>query len=299
MSMPRNIVPRLRCFLSRPIAIAALLALTLLPARAAWASDSVEKQLKFDYLDKVLTLRHFYSGDHLKFRSDGTLEGNASIGIWTLDGQIEVEDVHLHGARLEIKGRRIHRTFDSQSNLRDELSSVENGREKWQKDLEKTLRHLKVEIEIELPNGGPSQQQVAAAIDAVFLSKSESLSDIVPSYWHDYLAKGEGKPQPSREPKRNAVFVIGHGVTPPRAHYDPEPEYSDEARRAKYNGTAVISLIVDSSGTPENLQIVRPLGLGLDEKAIAAVSTWKFDPSKKDGQPAAVSIMVEVDFRLY
>ena len=75
---------RLWYFPSRHIVVAALLALMLLP-RFAWASDNLEKQLRSDYLDKMLTLRHFYSGEHLKFRSDGTLNGYASTGPWTLD----------------------------------------------------------------------------------------------------------------------------------------------------------------------------------------------------------------------
>jgi hypothetical protein len=98
MSMPRNLPQRFRRFLSRPIAIAALLVLTLLPARSAWASDTVEKQLKSEYSDKVVTLRHFYSGEHLKFRPDGTLEGYASTGPWTLDGQAKYR-ISIYRAR--------------------------------------------------------------------------------------------------------------------------------------------------------------------------------------------------------
>jgi TonB family protein len=297
----KNMQQHLLHFLSRRNLIAALVALTLSPMPSAWADRSLEEQIKFDYLDKVLTLRHFYSGDHLRFRSDGTLQGDAPVGLWTMDGQIEVEDVHLHGARLEIKARRMHRTFDAQSNLQDQLSTVENGRDKWQKDLEKSLRRLKVEIEIELPNDTPGQKDIEAAINAVFLSKSEFMSDIVPSYWHDYLAKREGTPRTPPEPKKDTVYTIKPGgrVTAPRVHYNPDPEYSDEARKAKFQGTIVVSLIVDSSGAPKDLQIVKPLGLGLDEKAIAAVSAWTFEPAKKDGQPVAVAIAVEVDFRLY
>ena len=287
-------------FFSRWKVTAALLVVTLLSMRPAWAGD-LEKQVKFDYLEKVLTLRHFYSGEHLKFHSDGTLQGDAPVGLWTLDGQIEVEDVHLRGAWLVMKGRRIHRTFDAQSNLQDQLSTVENGRDKLQKDLEKALRRLKVEIEIELPNDTPSQKDIEAAIHAVFLSPSEFMSDIVPSYWHDYLAKREGRPQTPPQPKKDTLLAIkpGGGVSAPHVHFSPEPEFSEEARKAKYQGTTLISLVVDPSGAPRDLQIVRPLGLGLDEKAIAAVSTWKFDPARRDGQPVAVTIMVEVMFHLY
>ena len=140
MSMPRDIAPRFCYFLSRLTAIAALLALTLLPARFAWASDNIEKQLKSDYSDKVVTLRHFYSGDHLKFRPDSTLEGYASTGPWTLDGQIEVQEIHLQGAQLMIKGRRIHSIFDAQHNPQDELTTIGDHPDKQRKELEKYLR---------------------------------------------------------------------------------------------------------------------------------------------------------------
>lgn len=277
---------------------ALVLALTLLPIRTAWADRGFEAQIKFDYLDKVLTLRHFYSGDHLRFRSDGTLQGDAPLGPWTLDGQLEVEDVQLHGAHLLIKGRRIHRVFDAQHNPQDELSRVENGQDKQSKDREKALRHLKVEIEIELPNDKPDQKDISTAMHAVFVFGSESMLDVVPSYWHAYIAKQEGKPVP---PVKGPVYTFkpGGGMSPPHAIYQPDPEYSDEARKAKYQGTDVLSLIVDSSGAPRDLQIVIPLGLGLDEKAIEAVSAWKFDPAQKDGNPVSVLINVEVQFRLY
>jgi hypothetical protein len=98
-----NTIQRSAFRLLRRSAPAALLALTLLSMRTARADQGLEKQVKFDYLEKVLTLRHFYSGEHLKFRSDGTPQGNPQFGPWTLDGQIEVEDVHLRGAQVVIK----------------------------------------------------------------------------------------------------------------------------------------------------------------------------------------------------
>jgi TonB family protein len=89
------------------------------------------------------------------------------------------------------------------------------------------------------------------------------------------------------------------GVTAPRVTYKPEPEYSEEARKAKYQGTVVLGLIVDSSGRPRQLHVQRGLGMGLDEKALEAVRNWKFDPAEKDGKPVAVMISVEVEFRLF
>src|SRR4051812_25432081 len=89
------------------------------------------------------------------------------------------------------------------------------------------------------------------------------------------------------------------GVTAPRAIYKPDPEYSEEARKAKYQGTVVLGLIVDAAGRPRGLKVERGLGMGLDEKALEAVRNWKFEPAEKDGKPVAVAISVEVEFRLF
>ena len=95
------------------------------------------------------------------------------------------------------------------------------------------------------------------------------------------------------------VFRVGGGVSAPKAIYNPDPEYSEEARKAKYQGTCVLSLIVGPDGKPRDIRVARSLGLGLDEKAIEAVNQWKFEPAQKDGRAVAVAINVEVQFRLY
>ena len=95
------------------------------------------------------------------------------------------------------------------------------------------------------------------------------------------------------------VYRVGGGVSAPRALYAPDPEYSEEARKAKFQGTVMLWVIVGPDGHPHNIQVQRSLGMGLDEKAIEAVRTWKFEPARKDGQPVAVQIYVEVNFRLY
>ena len=95
------------------------------------------------------------------------------------------------------------------------------------------------------------------------------------------------------------LFHVGGGVSAPKAIYSPDPEYSEEARKAKYQGTCVLWLIVGPDGRPRDIRVARTLGLGLDEKAIEAVKNWRFDPAMKDGKPVAVPINVEVSFRLY
>jgi protein TonB len=95
------------------------------------------------------------------------------------------------------------------------------------------------------------------------------------------------------------AFRVGGGVSAPRPISTPDPEYSEEARKAKYQGTCVLWLIVGPDGRPRDMRVARSLGLGLDEKAIEAVKNWRFEPAMKDGKPVAVQINVEVSFRLY
>lgn len=94
------------------------------------------------------------------------------------------------------------------------------------------------------------------------------------------------------------VFRVGGGVSAPALLYKVEPEYSEEARKAKYQGTVVLYVEVDPSGKAINPRVVRSLGLGLDEKAIEAVRKWKFKPGYKDGKPVTVAATIEVNFRL-
>jgi len=95
------------------------------------------------------------------------------------------------------------------------------------------------------------------------------------------------------------IFHVGGGVSPPRVIYQVDPEFSEEARKAKYQGTCTLMLIVDKAGHPSNIRVASSLGMGLDEKAIEAVKNWRFEPSMKNGQPVNVEIAVEVEFHLY
>jgi len=94
------------------------------------------------------------------------------------------------------------------------------------------------------------------------------------------------------------VFRVGGGVSAPRLVNKVEPEYSEEARKAKYQGTVVLAVEVWPDGQAHNIRVLRSLGLGLDEKAVQAVQQWKFVPGKKDGQDVKVAATIEVNFRL-
>ena len=94
------------------------------------------------------------------------------------------------------------------------------------------------------------------------------------------------------------VYQIGGEVSMPVLINKIEPEYSEEARKAKYSGTVLLSVIIDANGNTRDIRVVRPLGLGLDAKAVEAVSKWRFRPAMKAGRPVPVQAQVEVNFRL-
>ncbi len=95
------------------------------------------------------------------------------------------------------------------------------------------------------------------------------------------------------------VYSPGNGVSIPRAIYAPEPEFSEAARRIKYQGEVTLLATIGTDGRTRDLLVVRSLGMGLDEKAIEAVRTWRFEPGRKNGRPVAVQMNIIVSFHLF
>jgi periplasmic protein TonB len=95
------------------------------------------------------------------------------------------------------------------------------------------------------------------------------------------------------------TYSPGNGVSIPRAIYSPEPEFSEEARRSKYQGEVTLLATIGADGRTRDLRVVRSLGMGLDEKAMEAVRTWRFEPARKDGRPVAVQMNIIVNFHLF
>jgi TonB family protein len=302
--MKSHLVARMSIFTAR-----ILLWLCLFPSAftpALWGqSHPDEEQLRAAYAGKIVTLRHFYSDTHLEFAPDGALKGASTVGPWTLDGQLLVNDVQLHEGKLRVQGRRLHLYYDSSSkDFRDYLTVIENLPEPERQKLheaEKSLLELAVEIDIDLPTTPLDWPTLANSMNGVFRAPGESMTSIVPEYWRLYFAQKEGRPQemPKLSAAKIEVVKPGGPVTPPVVTFHPDPSYEEQARKSKYQGTSVLRMVVAEDGSVRDLQILTPLGLGLDEKAVDAVKTWKFEPARRGDQPVAVIIAVEVDFKLY
>jgi protein TonB len=92
---------------------------------------------------------------------------------------------------------------------------------------------------------------------------------------------------------------VGGGVSAPVPIYTVEPEFSEEARKAKFMGVVTVNLIVGANGLPQNVHVVRGVGMGLDDKAVEAVKQYRFTPAKEGGKPVAVEMNVEVNFQIF
>jgi periplasmic protein TonB len=89
------------------------------------------------------------------------------------------------------------------------------------------------------------------------------------------------------------------GVTVPQLIYSPEPNFSDEARKAKMQGVVQLLVVVGKDGRTYDIRVAESLGMGLDEQAIEAVRKWRFRPATLNGQPVATQVAIQVDFHLY
>jgi TonB family protein len=308
--MRREFLPILFCILI------AFVCLGLLPIPASsQATDSqtaeVEQQLRSHYQGTVLVLRGFYSGDRLHYGPTG-LPDKPAPADWTTDGFVKVIDISVSGRRLTIRARRLLVAHD------------ETGFRLLANSPKKEEKAPKLEIAAELESDGTLAEESDLAMSRIFLGSHDSFVDMVPEYWKPCVADGllfknkncyfpselaaiagmNGSNHyvppvaPENHPSQTQSRT-GSRVSPPRVIHQQDPVYSDAAQKANMRGTVTLMLEVESSGVPSRIRIVSPMGLGLDEEAVRALESWRFEPAKKDGQPVNVEIAIEMDFHQY
>ena len=89
------------------------------------------------------------------------------------------------------------------------------------------------------------------------------------------------------------------GQTPPRAIYSPQVEYTEEAKAAKFEGSCVVSLIIGADGKPSNVTLDKKIGMGMDERVVATVNQWKFEPERRNGRAVASRTQLTLNFKLF
>ena len=94
------------------------------------------------------------------------------------------------------------------------------------------------------------------------------------------------------------VYQVGGDVTSPKLIHKAEPKYTKRAKKEKSKGTVSLAAVVNKQGIPESIEVVKGLNSDLDAEAVKAVSQWRFEPAQKNGEPVAVKVKIEVNFRL-
>jgi TonB family protein len=269
------------------------------PALAA--NLNLEKQLTDKYKNQVLSLRHPFISQQQVYGFDGEPVSGVHEGPWTLYGRIQIEKVVADRNQLRVKGTRVLCEF------------TETG-------LKLLHDKKKVALAVRLSRPLASEEEAIALLGRVFALTPQEIVNSAPDYWQEYLRKNLlGGPGPEKEvrtanpPKdpppsnpenagdaKEKIFHVGEiRVTAPKPKYTPEPEFTDAARKERYQGSIGINVIVNPEGRITKPRIVRPLGLGLDENAIEAISKWRFAPGTRDGQPVSVAVYIQVDLHLF
>ncbi len=314
-------LPNLRRLRLLHAAAALSLVLVVVPLRLR-AGNELDRHLRDQYKGKTLLVRNFYSGDSLRYDSSGQFLGRATAGDWTVDALVQIDDVRVASHRLKIQAKRMHMGW-----VRDGgFSAVPAPDGKSGKDYAETR---KLRIEANLSPGEVTADSADAMLARIFLTSSDHFAELVPEYWKpcvrialtgratkdystckfspEFLAI-PGVAHPSEQQPESAEAAGGerksyrfakNGLTAPKVLHQTDPSFSEEARRAKYQGTVVLMLVVEKTGSLRDIRIVSPLGCGLDRRAVQSVEAWQFKPATKDGEPFEVEIAVEVDFHLY
>jgi TonB family protein len=276
-------------------------------------SPALATALRDKYLHKVFTLRAFYSDEWLHFDSDGNPRGHMHPASWTL-AMVEIEDVRISGDEVELKGSRWAESYDSkQSNLMPL----------------RTPQKVRIVIDRDV---SVTESALIASIDRLFLGATDRMIDLVPDYWKAYLsglveavpqengrdcyrvkgrvartengtlqlpcdehAKTKSASQSPPNVNNPSLSYTGKGIEKPRALFQPSPQGPLEICGLS-NGITLLSLTVNADGSTGDIQIVKPLGCGADDKAEETVKTWKFKPARLNGQAVPVDITVEVSF---
>jgi TonB family protein len=236
-------------------------------------AENVKDALNHKYKNHILALRSpFTAGKDQKFDSAGQSLDTAPGSGWLLYGGIYVDKLNLSSDTLRLDGPRV---------------GVTNEKKKGKPVLVSFSKPIRVEIHLDHPL--KSIDDAEAVMGRVFFLGAD--------------AAEHAKPEFRRVDDTTADDQIydyhQDGVKAPRATFTPEPDFSEEARRVKFQGNVILSIVVDKMGNVARIRLEKVLGHGLDEHAMEAIKAWRFTPGTRDGEPVAVREPIEVGFNLY
>lgn len=271
------------------------------------ADDKLEDVLNHQYKGHIYTLRQPMTAGTQHYDSLGNSPTASALGPWTVDGRLLIKKIKVEPNKLVVEGQRSGVEFDAPKGT-----------------LVPAKLDQKVKLEISLDQPLDSPEHAHAILGHIFAFTQQDFVASMPELWKKYLTSSlesysaDGQQmtfkRPARGPQKlrpldpvrdqkpeplDGIYHVGNGVSAPRPTYSPDPNYSVVARANKFQGTAVFTIVVGPDGNVHNVQLARPLGLGLDETSAEMIKTWKFEPGKRNGEPVAVEVSVEVQFQLY
>lgn len=287
-------------------------------ATIAPAESDLEQRLNDQYKGKTLILRGFYTGGLLRYDSGGRLIGPAEFDDWTLSGIVQIQNIQASRDHLKVGARRIRMGWPGgvfqQIHLPGEFE--EDGRTSQ-------ILHIEAALDLSIP------ESAFSAMSRIFLSAHDEFSKLVPDYWRTCVevalsgeddqgfrgcrfspefagvpgmnvhSNDQGDEPEEGESIRASALHPGSAVAQPTLASETEPKFSYEARAARYEANTRLDMIIDKNGHPQDPEITTPAGMGLDKRAVEAVSQWRFEPATKQGQPVNFEVRVQIEFHLY
>jgi hypothetical protein len=269
----------------RKLAALCVFIVACLPASGQTTVDAIKSLL----MGQPLLLRGFWMDDDLHFDRTGKPLTDYKIGSFT-ESAFDAKKVELSDGRLTIEGQRVAIAFTKDGDT---------------KRLPMTRSKLfgtspeKLTIIID----GQGDPDFSKELDAVFASHLYEIAPSLPEVWQPFarrhfLRPGQLASSPTNYQTKSAVMHVGANVMRPEVLKQILPTFTETARQLKYSGASEIYLWVERDGMPSHITIVRPVGVGLDEKAAAAVAQYKFSPALFDGKPVIVDLYVDVNFQI-
>jgi len=249
------------------------------------STQSTEADVAARLKGKPLYLQGFWIGDKLTFQADGRPDKVYPTDSFTLSG-FDFGNAKIQNGRLKISGERVGLIFDR------------NGHGQ---------RHNLGGLVIEI--AAPPDNNFTKALNAVFVDGLAELAPLLPSYWQAY-AQTYFLPRPADETSTDSVRItkllssnrpngdirhVGGNIKPPRVIQSADPVFSSYARNMKLVGNVNVYMWVEPDGSPSHLQVVRPLGMGLDERALRAASQFQYSPATRDGEPIRVELYINMN----
>jgi hypothetical protein len=295
----------MRAGFARVVMLATVAVLMSSELSRAQAPATVDLSVRL--VGRPLYLRGFWMADKLDFDGTGKLLSKSAIGPVTLSG-FEMESSSVSHKGLVLKGNRAILVASKNNPWRLQRTSASSvTRMTFATGLPGDPKEYRFRESMQITIQPDANGNFDDALKVIFADGLAELARSVPFHWKCYAASYFVDGEPAVDADKTVqscvrpwgdkfVRKIGGAVKPPRLISQGENSYNAQASALKVTGNTLVNLVLTGKGIPVHLQIVRPLGAGLDEASLQSVSQYKFEPATENGAGVAVEMNVEVNW---